>query len=169
MFTNIDEHVRRMLRRPAGAELHPDRSKERPMLVPCDGRHLDPGKVGRIDVRRPEQDHATGKSGAPRSLPGVSERCQRVSSAEPPLADKAAELSPPCESTRGGRTARSRHRAVKHEAAGGWMTARWSGAVQGRGGNTAPRDVPRRRTPAGFPTACGGESPERTLLINGCS
>lgn len=68
MFSNIDEHVRRMLRRPAGQDLHPDRSQGRPMLVPCDGRHLGPRQGRRIDVRWPERGHATGNRALRRSL-----------------------------------------------------------------------------------------------------
>jgi len=65
---------------------------------------------------------------------------------------------------RGDRTARSRQRAVKHEAAGGRMTARWSGAVPGCKVATPRPERPRSRTPAGLPTAPGRESPETTLL-----
>jgi len=60
MFSNIDEHVRRLPRRPASAALHPGLPQERSMLVSRDGRHLDPGKVGRIDVRRLEWGHSVG-------------------------------------------------------------------------------------------------------------
>jgi hypothetical protein len=54
-------------------------------------------------------------------------------------------------------SARSRRRAVKHGAVGGWMTARWSGVFRGKAVAT-PRfeedlDAERRR---GFSTALGG-------------
>jgi hypothetical protein len=62
---------------------------------------------------------------------------------------------------RGSRSTRSLRRAVKHGAVGGWMTARWSSAVLGRTAETPDSGSRSRcRTPAGFPTARGGQSPK---------
>jgi hypothetical protein len=97
VFSNIDEHVRRMLRRPAGQELHPDRSQERAMLVPCDGRHLGPRQGLRIEraaAGTGPRDWKIGRSAFPFQAPPRGVRGSI--SAEPPRADKAAALFHPC-------------------------------------------------------------------------
>jgi hypothetical protein len=60
---------------------------------------------------------------------------------------------------------RSRQRAVKHGAAGGWMTARWSGVFREQRRQRPVQGGSRWRTPAGFPTALGGKSPEKVVLL----
>lgn len=169
MFSNIDEHVRRLPRRPASAALHPGLSQERSMLVSRDGRHLDPGKVGRIDVRRLERGHSTGNRALCVSVPGEGERCQRVSSAERPTADKAAALSPHRVKTRTVVAERPEAGTVPSStwAAGGWMTARWSGAVTGTKAATPGAGTSSKSNAGGFPTASGEGSPERALLKTG--
>jgi hypothetical protein len=96
MFSNIDEHVRRLLRRPAGQELHPDRSQERAMLVPRDGRHLGPGKASALTCGDWNGATRLENRALRVPLPGASKGVRGPISAEPPRADKAAELFHPC-------------------------------------------------------------------------
>jgi len=65
------------------------------MLAPYDGRHLELGKIGRIDVLRSEWAHATGTRPLRRFLFLLPTRGVRgFDSTELPPADKAAALSP---------------------------------------------------------------------------
>lgn len=92
-------------------------------------------------------------------------RCQRVRAAKREGSRKSSCALPAPRLERGRRlSSRSRRRAVKHGAAGGWMTARWSGVFPSSGHGHA-RGGSRRRTPAGSPTALGGKSPERVFLL----
>jgi hypothetical protein len=63
----------------------------------------------------------------------------------------------------GRQSARSRPRAVKHVAAGGWMTARWSSVLPNDGGDASSRRGSEGRALTGSPTAVGGQSPERVF------
>jgi len=164
VFSNIDEHVRRKLRRPAEQSSTRTARKGGPCWYCATEGTSAPDKAGDIDVRRLERGHATGNRAlcvpfqAPRE---VSEGRFRRSFRELTRLRSSSTRAP---HERGDRTARSRQRAVKHEAAGGRMTARWSGAVPGCKVATPRPERPRSRTPAGFPTALGRESPEATLL-----
>jgi hypothetical protein len=100
-------------------------------------------------------------------LPAAHERCQRVRLGGATVSRQSCGALPPPALRResGSRSTRSRRRAVKHEAVGGRMTARWSGAVPGRTAAT-PRseddlEVERRRV---FPRRPAG-SLQRWCLI----
>lgn len=84
-------------------------------------------------------------------------------------AEKAAALaSRSAKAQRDSLSVRSRQRAVKHDAAGGWMTARWSGVFHEHVRKRHVRGGSRWRTPAGFPTALGRQSPKvmfRRVLV----
>jgi len=119
----------------------------------------------RIDVHRRERAHATGplkRSGV--SSTAVHERCQRVRLGEVTASRQSCGASPHRSRQaheRGSRSTRSPHRAVKREAVGGRMTARWSGVARG---SRAPRASAARQAiwksnVGGFPTALGGSLP----------
>lgn len=115
---------------------------------------------------RPEKRARPGESGRSRAPLRWRRRRQRVRAAKREGSRKSSCALP---SSRQGavrrHSARSRRRAVKHGAAGGWMTARWSGVCPEQRTSALFRGGSRRRTPAGFPTALGGKSPERVFLL----
>jgi len=133
------------------------------------GRHLELGKVGaltcsdgngltRLSLWRVGSKSPRDMFSRPRE---VSEGSTRRSRRKP---TKLRCFKPPRakEHERGSRSARSQRRAVKRGAAGGRMTARWSGVVRG---SAAPRASALRRrsrcrTSAGFPRRSAG-SPQR--------
>jgi len=91
-----------------------------PAVISGDGRHLELGKVGGIDVRRLERAHATGtgRSGVP--SPPPTRGVRGFDPAEPPSADKATELTPTPRfgASLGSRSARSRRSC--RQARGRW-------------------------------------------------
>ena len=128
----------------------------------------------RIDVPRRTRDQATGKRArlgadpypAPREMSEGSNRQRH------PSAEKAGAPPPPARSAcdvrqlaaaeeRGGRRTRSRRRAVKREAVGGRMTARWSGAARSQKAKAPGRRRSRGRTSAGFPRRSAGSLRKR--------
>jgi len=127
-------------RRPAVGSAPHGLSKEGSCWVFSGGRRLELGKVGRIDVPRPERAHATG-TGAhvpfQALMKGARGSCIDEAARQPTTL-RQFYPAPARKRERGSRSARSRHRAVQHDAAGGWMTARWSGAVLGQRGGNAP-------------------------------
>jgi hypothetical protein len=167
VFSNTDESVRRLPRRPASAALR--RALARGFrAVSSGGRHLGSGKLGGVDV----PSSGTGPGRQARDASACLERSLEREVSEGSIdgaaarADKAAALSPtPRErANQGGRReARSRRRAVKRAAVGGRMTARWSGVFLGDA-ETRVRGGSGRRTSAGFPTALGGQSPKVGFL-----
>lgn len=90
--SNVDEHVRRRIRRPA-KEARPTNLERALARVSLDGRHLGPGKVGRIDVDRLEQAQTIGIR-ALAFRPVVGKGVKGLDLAELPFAEKATALSP---------------------------------------------------------------------------
>jgi hypothetical protein len=68
MFSNIDESVRRLPRRPAW-QRSASGSRKSARAVSSGGRHLGLGKAGSIDVLRTERAQAASKRVAPAALP----------------------------------------------------------------------------------------------------
>jgi hypothetical protein len=97
MFSNVDEHARR-LPSPASEAARHGSSRKSARGVFSGGRHLGLPKAGRIDVPRWERAHAIGVEGASASWDAIAERGARgFDSTEPSPADKAATLPPhPC-------------------------------------------------------------------------
>jgi hypothetical protein len=169
VFSNIDESVRRLPRRPAWAALR--RALERALArsSPVEGTSGPESPValtcpGWTGLTRQARDAPAPLRMSPkRGVRGLDRRSSCT-------ADKAAALSPtPREGADqgGSREARSRRRAVKRAAVGGRMTARWSGVFLGNA-ETRVRGGSERRTSAGFPTALGGQSPKvgfRRVLV----
>lgn len=171
MLSNIDEHVRQLLRRPAESSA-PSGSRKRARSGLA--RWKAPRARGRSDALTCSgwkwAHVARGGRASVLFLPPMR-GVRGLDSAELPLADKAAELSPPpaLRRERGSRSTRSRRRAVKHGAVGGRMTARRSGAVQRTKAATlrpeASLEVERWRV---FPRR-PAESLQRWCFRRGCS
>jgi len=155
----------RQLRRPASRGSAPRRALARaPGPVPCDGRDLDHCISAGVDAPAGSRDQAVGKGPARRGVrQQPKERCQRCRSTGRPVGRKSPGALPVRRASALRRVDRTEAggRAVKHAAAGGRMTARWSGAPwKGRWQHLSSRDGPRSWTLAGLPTAPGRQSPE---------
>jgi hypothetical protein len=163
MFSNIDEHARRLFSPASEAALSVS-SRKSAHGVFSGGRHLGLQKAGALTCPGGKESTRSGKGvlrhPAMRS-PGRGAR--GFDSTEPSTAEKAAALHRHRATGKGDRrSARSRQRAVKRATAGGWMTARWSGVVLGRSGSAARSgticEVEGWRV---FPQRSGERSPER--------
>lgn len=157
-------------RRPAAAALQSVLERASGVVFPG-GRHLGFREGRRIDVSGWNGAQAAGIEALTRpAVPvaqEVSEGSVRRSHRQP---TRLRCSSPPkARERRGGsQPARSRRRAVKHAAAGGRMTARWSGAAPGRSGRAVfaggGLEVERWRVSH----SARPESPE-VVFVRGCS
>jgi hypothetical protein len=142
VFSNTDESVRRLPRRPAWRR-SVSSSRKGARAVSPGGRHLGPGKAGGIDVPQA----GTGTDGRSRVAPAARGRSpeQEVSEGSfdgavaRPTRQQRSSLPARKRDQGGSRRARSRQRAVKRAAVGGRMTARWSGVFFGARGNAASK------------------------------
>jgi hypothetical protein len=136
------------------------RSKERPGGL---ARWKAPRarKRGGIDVLPRERVQATGNEALRR--PGLC-RWRKVSEGSHRRSCRQPRKLRRSKTTRlrasGCRWARSRRRAVKRGAAGGRMTARWSGACPGHMAESLCARWVSMSNVGGFPTAVGGQSPD---------
>ena len=163
MFSNIDEHARRLFSPASEAALSVS-SRKRARGIFSGGRHLGLQKAGALTCPGGKESTRSGKGVLRHPAMRPPGRGARgFDSTEPSTAEKAAALPRHRATGKGDRrSARSRQRAVKRAAAGGWMTARWSGVVLGGSGSAAKvGDDLRGRRLAGFPTALGKRSPEK--------
>jgi hypothetical protein len=78
MFSNIDEHVRRLFS-PASEAQRLGSSRKRARGDFSGGRHLGLRKIGCIDVPRWERAHAVGEKGASASCDAIAVRGARGS------------------------------------------------------------------------------------------
>jgi hypothetical protein len=142
VFSNTDESVRRLPRRPAW-QRSVSSSRKGARAVSPGGRHLGPGKAGGIDVPQA----GTGTGGRSRVAPAARGRSPRREVSEGsfdgavarPTRQQRSSLPARKRDQGGSRRARSRQRAVKRAAVGGRMTARWSGVYFDARGNAASR------------------------------
>jgi len=160
----------RQLCRPASRDSALRRALERASgPVPYDGRHLDRGTLPGIDVpsggpRSSGREWFRSSGSGPGARKGVSEEIDRQRSGEPkkrrssrPRDAKASRCSSRRASASGVDRTEAGGRAVKHAAAGGRMTARWSGVeARTETAATPPRSRARsawrtfgRRSPKG--------------------
>jgi hypothetical protein len=140
-----DENARK-LRRPASLRSAPRRAPARASgSVPCDGRYLDL-EASRLALTCPRRAEIRRLEAAPSPGPGPAarRRYQRMSVDRASGEPKKRRSSPAGtrKRSRGVDRAEAGGRAVKHAAAGGRMTARWSG-VDLRVGRVATSLLPR--------------------------
>ena len=151
-------------RRPTGAARRAGPERAPDQAFPG-GRRLDFVEAGRIDVRRWKRSQRWQSETLRRFALSLERRRQRVRAARRQAAEKAPAPSPAArERERGSLLSRSRRRAVKHGAVGGRMTARWSGVYREQRQRRTDRGGSRSGTPAGFPTALGGQPPKSVFL-----
>jgi hypothetical protein len=137
--SHTDENARQLCR-PASRDSALRRALERaPGAVLYDGRHLDRGNAAGIDVpggrpRSGGREWFRSSGSGPGARKGVSEEIDRQRSGEPkkrrssrPRDAKASRSSSLTRAQSGVDRTEAGGRAVKRAAAGGRMTARWSG------------------------------------------
>jgi hypothetical protein len=157
-------------RRPAGEEL---RTGARKVLAPSfpGGRRPEPAEAGRIDVQPGKAGSAKGRARALARAPHpIAEEASEVRAAAYRAAEKAVRARCAArERSRDSHSGRSRRRAVKHGAAGGRMTARWSGARANEGGDARFARISKQNAGGfshGARRAVSGERVLRRVLVS---
>jgi hypothetical protein len=169
MFSNIDEGVRRLPRRPAWQRSRRALARALAWSPPVEGTS---GSGKPVALTCPDgselKRHVAGCSGSPPAgRPKRGVRGFPIDGAAVRLTRPQRSFLPRAKAHQGGsRGARSLQRAVKRAAVGGRMTARWSGVFSGDA-ETRARRGSEGRTLAGLPTAL--DDSLRRRCLDGCS